>query len=110
MDFNEYQLMCKSTAVFPGKDEGDIVYPTLGLTGEAGEVAEKVKKLIRDKGGVRDQEFIDGIGKEIGDVLWYVATLCTSLDIKMATVAHNNIIKLLDRKDRNVIKENGDER
>ena len=110
MNFDDYQISCKSTAVFPGKDKGDLIYPVLGLCGEAGEVAEKLKKLIRDKNNIRDKEFMDEIKKELGDVLWYVATICTSLNFGMEDVARTNIIKLLDRKKRNKLQGNGDYR
>ena len=109
MDFNEYQLKIMKTAKYP--DIGDnFVYPTLGLTGEAGEVAEKVKKIIRDHNGVVDAQKREELKKEIGDVLWYAAMLCTELQLQFNEVAEANIIKLLDRLDRNVIQGEGDNR
>ena len=79
MDFGDYQQKARDTAVYPR--EYSILYPTLGMCGEAGEGAEKVKKVIRDKGG----EFNDfdrmAIRKELGDVLWYMAQICSDLEL-----------------------------
>ena len=78
---------------------------TLGLVGEAGEVAEKIKKSLRD-GTLNKDEVV----KEIGDVLFYVAALTTYFDVDLSEVADTNVNKLLDRKARNVIKGEGDSR
>jgi len=119
MDFNSYQEKAKSTAVFPNLavvDSGfnggvvEYIYPALGLVGEAGEVAEKIKKLIRDKGGVTSEEDIQTIRKELGDVLWYVAVLSDSFGLTLQEVAQGNLDKLASRKDRNVLKGSGDDR
>ena len=80
-------------------------YAALGLCGEAGEVAEKIKKSIRD-GHFNEED----VAKEIGDVLWYVAALCQSLNICMEVAAMNNILKLESRKARNVLGGSGDDR
>ena len=103
MNFREYQDLARGTAIYP--DEYDIIYPTLGLTGESGEVAEKVKKFVRD-GYLNKEE----LTKEIGDVLWYIANLCSDLEIELEDVASGNIEKLLDRKKRNVLHGSGDNR
>ena len=93
--FNEYQDMAASTAI----------YPALGLAAEAGEVANKVKKILRDKNFDRS-----GIADELGDCLWYIAALCRDLNIEMSEVAKGNLKKLKDRQDRGTLKGNGDKR
>lgn len=108
MNFKEYQEKASTTAVYPV--EHKVIYPTLGLNGEAGEVAEKVKKVIRDSDGEFTPEKIQELKKEIGDVLWYVSALCTDLGLDMGEVAQANIDKLFSRKDRGVIHGNGDNR
>ena len=109
MEFNEYQEKIMVTAKYP--DIGDnFVYPTLGIAGEAGEIAEKVKKIIRDHGGVVDSKKREELKKEIGDLLWYLSMLCTELQLQFNEVAEANIVKLLDRLDRNVIQGEGDNR
>ncbi|KKT76387.1 MAG: hypothetical protein UW72_C0007G0034 [Parcubacteria group bacterium GW2011_GWF2_44_7] len=109
MDFKEYQQKSKKTAIYP--DSGNnFIYPTLGLAGEAGEVAEKIKKVIRDKGGKIDGETVQAIKKELGDVLWYVAQLASELGLQLDEIAKENIEKLSSRLKRGVINGNGDER
>lgn len=109
MNFQEYQEKSRKTAKYP--DAGNnYIYPTLGLSGEAGEVAEKIKKVIRDKGGVVDDATRDDIKKELGDVLWYVTQLAAELGISLDDVAESNIKKLYDRMDRGVLGGNGDNR
>ena len=104
-----YQKFARETAIYP--DLGNnYVYPVLGLTGESGEVAEKFKKLIRDKGGVVDQEFKDVVKKELGDVLWYISNICSELNIELEHVAGDNIMKLFSRKDRGKLHGSGDNR
>ncbi len=90
MNFNDYQKEAWKTAIYPDKGM-NLVYPTLGLNGEAGEVAEKVKKLIRDNKNFADQEFFKAMRKELGDVLWYVAALCNELGVDMNVVAKMNL-------------------
>ncbi len=109
MDFTTYQKTSRTTVQYP--DAGrNIVYPTLGLAGEAGEVAEKVKKIIRDDGGVISDVKRAAIVRELGDVLWYVAQIATELDVSLDDVAQQNIDKLFSRRDRNMIGGSGDER
>ena len=109
MDINEYQQKARSTAIYP--DAGrNMIYPTLGLAGEAGEVAEKVKKVIRDKGGIFDNETRAAISKELGDVLWYVAQIASELDLDLSNVAQNNLDKLADRAQRGQLQGSGDNR
>lgn len=107
--FHDYQLQSRETAVYP--DAGrNFVYPTLGLAGEAGEVAEKVKKVIRDKGGRIDEETRALLAKEIGDVLWYCAQLATELGLRLGDVATQNLAKLRSRKERGTLAGSGDNR
>lgn len=108
-DFDTYQKLASLTAIYPNRGN-NLYYPTLGLCGEAGEVAEKVKKLHRDKHGIIDQEFKDQITKELGDVLWYITAICIELNLTLSTVAGLNIEKLYDRKDRNKLGGSGDHR
>ena len=109
MDFNEYQKKARSTAIY--KAEHMIIYPALKLAGEAGEVAEKVGKVLRDNdGNFANTETIESIEKELGDVLWYVANLSMDLGITLDEVAELNIKKLADRAERNKLQGSGDER
>ena len=109
MTFHEYQEKSRETAVYP--DQGDnFVYPTLGLVGEAGEIAEKVKKVIRDNGGKLDEERKVALTKELGDVLWYLSQLATELKVSLNEIADINIKKLQDRHQRDAIKGSGDDR
>lgn len=82
----------------------------MGLAGETGEVVEKIKKVIRDKKSIIDEETKQAIAKEIGDVLWYLAQLCTELDLSLEEVAKENLKKLLSRLERGKIHGEGDER
>lgn len=87
-----------------------IVYPTLGLANEAGEVAGKVKKIFRDRGGVITPEDREALKYELGDVLWYLAQICTELDLTLEEVAAANIEKLFSRLERDAIRGDGDKR
>jgi NTP pyrophosphatase (non-canonical NTP hydrolase) len=107
MNFNEYQEMAKSTAIYDKQHK--ILYPALGLAGEAGEVANKVKKLIRD-GYEKNKDYRKEVASEIGDVLWYCAVLASDIGCDLETIVNNNIVKLKDRMDRGVIGGNGDNR
>ena len=109
MDFNTYQKKARLTAQYPNLGSNNI-YPTLGLVGEAGEVAEKVKKVIRDKNGLFDEESIAGIKKELGDVLWYLSNLCTELGFSFDDVALQNLEKLKLRAINGRISGSGDDR
>ena len=102
MNFDEYQKFARSTAIYP--DECKVVYPALGLCGEAGEVAEKVKKNIRDG------KSLDGVGLELGDVLWYISALADDLGVTLEEVAQANVDKLQRRMRENKIKGDGDNR
>ena len=109
MDFNEYQQAARETAQYPDMGR-NIYYPTLGLAGEAGEVAEKIKKLMRDNDGIMTTERREALKKELGDVLWYVAAMCSELNLSMGQVAGDNVAKLRDRKSRGAIQGDGDNR
>ena len=109
MDFKTYQKKARETAQYPNLGSNNI-YPTLGLVGEAGEVAEKVKKVIRDKNGVFDNKSKLGIKKELGDVLWYIANLCTEFEFSMDDVALENLSKLQLRVAKGKISGSGDNR
>lgn len=109
MLLRDYQTDSRRTATYP--DAGaNIVYPTLGLAGEAGEVAEKVKKLIRDDGGVMSDERRAALAAELGDVLWYVAQVATEAGLQLDAIAQANLDKLASRAARGVLSGSGDER
>ena len=104
-----YQIGACDTAIFP--KEKALEYLTLGLTGEAGEIANKVKKFIRD--GASKEEYIAKrveIGYEIGDVMWYCAVLAEELDMNLGHIMEKNLEKLADRKKRGKISGAGDNR
>ena len=107
MNFNEYQEMAKSTAIYDNQHK--ILYPALGLAGEAGEVANKVKKLIRD-GYEENKDYRQTVASEIGDVLWYCAVLASDIGYELSDIAFSNTVKLQDRMNRGVIGGNGDTR
>ncbi|GMU21932.1 MAG: hypothetical protein AMXMBFR13_20200 [Phycisphaerae bacterium] len=109
MTFDEYQHASRQTAQYPDMGR-NLYYPTLGLAGEAGEVAEKIKKLMRDESGVLSDERRQALKKELGDVLWYVAALCSEMGLSMDEVAEHNVAKLRDRKQRGAIQGSGDNR
>jgi NTP pyrophosphatase (non-canonical NTP hydrolase) len=109
LDFHTYQQRSRATACYPDAGANPI-YPTLGLCGEAGEVADKVKKVLRDRGGEFSAEVIAALQLELGDVLWYVAQLATELGLELDQVAQANLEKLASRSARNVISGSGDSR
>lgn len=103
LTFDEYQNAAATTAIY--KVEHQVLYPALGLAAEAGEVANKVKKILRDNKFDRA-----AISDEIGDCLWYIAALCRDLNVDLSTVAKNNLNKLQDRRRRGTLKGDGDKR
>ena len=109
MDFKTYQKKARETAKYPNLGSNNI-YPTLGLVGEAGEVAEKVKKVIRDKNSIFDEESKLAIKKELGDVLWYLSNLCTEFNFSLDDVALDNLEKLKLRAAKGKISGSGDDR
>lgn len=105
-----YQEFTAECARYPQGEKSAINYCVLGLTGEAGEVSDKWKKIIRDReGNIGPEERIE-LMYEVGDVLWYVARLSAHLGFRLSDVAHYNEFKLRDRVDRNVISGSGDTR
>lgn len=114
MTFEQYEAMVQKTAQYPGREEKSLTYPVLGLCGESGEIAEKVKKLLRNRGKqlgteLTAEEQLD-LMKEVGDVLWYTAAFAWSIGSSLEEVAQMNANKILDRLARNVIKSEGDNR
>ena len=109
MDFNDYQIKSRKTAGYPAIGH-PIIYPTLGLVNEAGEVAGKIKKVFRDKDGQINNETRDTLKAELGDVLWYLAQVATELDLTLDEIAEHNIEKLYSRLERGKIKGDGDNR
>ena len=103
MEMDDYQNKAADTAIY--KPEHAVIYPALGLAAEAGEVANKVKKILRD--GTFNKE---AIADEVGDVLWYIAALCRDLNVNMSELAYKNLQKLEDRKRRGKIAGSGDNR
>ena len=109
MDFTDYQTKSRRTANYPSIGH-PVIYPTLGLTSEAGEVAGKIKKIFRDKGGVIGAAEREALKGELGDVLWYLAQVCTELDLSLDDVAGHNLEKLFSRLERGKISGEGDNR
>ncbi|MDO8265915.1 MAG: nucleoside triphosphate pyrophosphohydrolase family protein [Candidatus Saccharibacteria bacterium] len=115
MNLNDYQKQAMTTELMKRSDklsahDPAFVAKILGLVGEAGEVAEKFKKIVRDKGGEITSQDRTDIQKELGDVLWYVSALAEYLDLTLEEVAEKNLEKLFSRRDRGVQKGSGDNR
>ena len=106
---NEYQTAALSTAIYPNMGQ-NFVYPLLGLCGESGEVADKLKKVIRDNDGVLTDPVRDAVALELSDVAWYLAVLAFELDYTLEEVMQMNIDKLNSRKERGVLSGSGDNR
>ena len=106
---NEYQTAAKDFACYPNEGLLSLLYPVLGLAGETGEVADKIKKIIRCSGEFTPETKTE-IAKELGDVLWYVAMLSQELGFDLETLAQLNLAKLADRQKRGVVKGEGDNR
>jgi NTP pyrophosphatase (non-canonical NTP hydrolase) len=113
MTLNEYQQAALETAQYPDRGN-NVIYPSLGLAGEAGEAVDKVKKIWRNLGITSGREYLATqrleLAKEIGDVMWYVAALADEIGFDLESVAAMNMAKLKDRKERGVIKSEGDNR
>lgn len=109
MNFNEYQTQSRKTAAYPAIGHA-VIYPTLGLTNEAGEVAGKVKKIFRDKSGHIGDAERAALAAELGDVLWYLAQMCSELGLSLEDVAQANLDKLFSRQARGTIGGEGDQR
>ena len=111
LTFDLYQTLAMETAVYPGKKELlGLLYCGLGTAEEAGEVAGKIKKVLRDNNGIVDDAQRERIKKEMGDVLWYLAGVAKELGINLGSVARENILKLQGRRERGTIHGDGDDR
>jgi NTP pyrophosphatase (non-canonical NTP hydrolase) len=108
MNFSKYQEEAVKTAIYGA--ENKVNYPILGLVGEAGEIANKYKKVIRDDGGILQPDKRKALADELGDVLWYMAALANDLGVSLEQVAKDNLAKLASRKKRGVISGSGDKR
>jgi len=108
-NFDRYQQESRKTWHLIHTDH-PIVYPTLGLANEAGEVAGKIKKIFRDKGGEISPADREALKQELGDVLWYLTQICTELDLSLEEVAEANLAKLFSRQARGQIRGDGDYR
>lgn len=112
MDMNDYQTDCRRTAIYHDSDRIDIHqglhYTVFGLLGEAGEIAQVLKKYLRDGGTVGDMQ--QRMAKELGDLLWYIAMTADELDLSLNGIAQQNLNKLKDRQNRGVLGGSGDER
>lgn len=109
MNFEDFQNIVKETSIYPHQGN-NVAYVTLGLAGEAGEVADKVKKLIRDDKGILTPDKKKEMIKELGDVLWYLAACASELGVDLEEVATQNAKKVEDRKSRGVLSGEGDNR
>ncbi|MDK1028157.1 MAG: nucleoside triphosphate pyrophosphohydrolase family protein [Anaerolineae bacterium] len=109
MNFNDYQQKSRKTAKYPAIGH-PVIYPTLGLANEAGEVAGKIKKVFRDKAGEINDEIRSALKAELGDVLWYLSQVASELDLSLDEVAEYNIDKLYSRLERGTIRGDGDNR
>jgi NTP pyrophosphatase (non-canonical NTP hydrolase) len=96
MTFDEYQQTSRESVVYPDPGK-NIIFPSLGLAGEAGEIADHVKKAIRDDRGVFTEERRKELRNELGDTLWYVAQLASELEVSLDDIAQENLIKIKDR-------------
>lgn len=109
MHLNEYQIRAKETAIYPTLGH-PVVYPALGLAGEAGEVSEKVKKLMRDFDGNLTPSLALNIALEVSDVLWYIAAVANEIGYSLEEIASLNLAKLKSRQERGTLNGNGDHR
>ncbi len=108
LTFNDYEVWSRTTAIYPGALTGgpdELAYLALGLTGEAGEVANKIKKYLRG-----EHLNIPAVRHELGDVLWYLARLACAMNVDFETIARQNIDKLESRKQENSLRGAGDDR
>ncbi|MFN2134700.1 MAG: nucleoside triphosphate pyrophosphohydrolase family protein [Candidatus Promineifilaceae bacterium] len=108
-NFDTYQSESRKTWSYIPMNHA-IVYPTMGLVNEAGEVAGKVKKIFRDRGGEITDADRESLKQELGDVLWYLAQIATDLDLSLQEIAEANLVKLFSRLERGQIQGDGDNR
>jgi NTP pyrophosphatase (non-canonical NTP hydrolase) len=104
----DYQRRSRRTAEYPR--EAWLTYPALGLAGEAGEIAEHAKRVIRDDGGAISAQRRAAMASELGDVLWYVAAIASELGLDLDEIAQANLEKLLSRQRRGVLSGSGEDR
>ena len=109
MEFKDYQELIGDFSIYPNKGS-NYIYPVLGLTEEAGEVAGKIKKILRDDNGVISEEKKQEIKKELGDVLWYLTAECNELGLSLEEVVEENIKKMFGRRERGTLHGSGDNR
>jgi NTP pyrophosphatase (non-canonical NTP hydrolase) len=109
VNLNDYQRAALRTAA-PRDKHNEVFHLLLGLVGETGEIAEKAKKIVRDRGGDFSQWDTEDIKKELGDTLWYLAVLADHFDLTLEDVATGNIAKLADRQSRGMLGGSGDDR
>lgn len=110
MDLSDYQYAAHETSHNTVIGDSPVLYPVLGLAGEAGELANKIKKIYRDSSGQPSIDERDAVIDELGDILWYVAEIATQLKVDLSTVAKANLGKLASRQQRGVIGGSGDNR
>ncbi len=110
MTLEEYQKQALTTVIATDNEFRDLLHWVLGINGEAGEIAEKIKKIIRDKDAVVSEEDKAELAKEVGDVLWYLAVFAHHLGVPFEDIAQQNLDKLQSRKDRGVLQGSGDNR
>lgn len=113
MTFDDYSELRAQTDFSMGANErlgAPFVYPALGLAGEAGEVVDKIKKVMRDYGGVLTSDMVEALEKECGDVLWYLDAICTAIGSSLDRAAEGNIAKLRLRAQRGTLSGSGDDR
>ena len=104
MDFSDYQKDAIKTRIYPA--DAMVTYPAMGLTGEVGELMNKLKKVVRDDAELDKAD----LTAEMGDILWYLAVLAADLDISLQVAAEINLEKLKDRQQRGKLQGNGDNR
>lgn len=110
MTFDDYQQQALTTVLSTGDEFKDMLHWVLGINGESGEVAEKMKKIIRDKHSVVSDKDKQELAKELGDVLWYLAVFANDLGVSLNEIADQNLSKLKSRKERGVLGGSGDNR
>lgn len=110
MTLEEYQKQALTTVIKTDNEFRDLLHWVLGINGEAGEIAEKMKKIIRDKNGELSAKDKQELAKEVGDVLWYLAVFAHNLGVPLEEIAQANLDKLQSRKARGVLRGSGDNR
>lgn len=110
MEFNQYQKESRQTLRYRGSKMEMLSYMALGITGEAGEMANKIKKILRDHEGKLSPKLRQELKSELGDILWYISQLATELGAGLDEIADENLKKVFSRQSRNKINGNGDNR